>query len=72
MGDVSAINPRRTRLGGGGGWLPPIRKVFLIFFIGDKTSAPYVFSSGSFIPHARFETSLAMVSYYGYEIWRHK
>ena len=57
---------------GGGGWLPPIRKVFLIFFIGDKTSAPYVFSSGSFIPHARFETSLAMVSYYGYEIWRHK
>ena len=42
MGDVSAINPRRTRLGGGGGegWLPPIRKVFLIFFIGDKTSAP--------------------------------
>ena len=42
MGDVSAINPRRTRLGGGGGGggLPPIRKVFLIFFIGDKTSAP--------------------------------
>ena len=31
-----------------------------------------VFSSGSFIPHAHFEIILVMVSYYGYEIWRHK
>ena len=38
------------------------------FFLDDKTSAPDVFSSCSFIPRAHFETSLVMVSYYGYEI----
>ena len=42
---------------------------FSHFFLDDKTSAPEVFTSCSFTPH--FEISL-MVSYYGYEIWRHK
>ena len=35
----------------------PPRKVFLSFFLEDKTLAPDVFSSCSFIPHANFETS---------------
>ena len=52
----------RTWGGGGGG------KIFLSFSLEDKTSAPDVFSSCSFIPHADFETSLVMVSCYGYEI----
>lgn len=47
-------------------------EVFLSFFLDDKTSAPDVFSCCSFIPHAHFEASLVMVSYYGYEIRRHK
>ena len=50
--------------GGGGGGLS--------FFLEDKTSAPDVFSSCSFIPCAHFETSLVIISFYGYEIWRHK
>ena len=52
--------------------MPPPYKVFLSFFLKDKTSAPDVFSSCSFIPRADFETSLVMVSCYGYEIRRHK
>ena len=43
-------------------------KVFLSFFLEDKTSAPDVFSSCLFIPRTNFETSLVMVSCYGYEI----
>ena len=43
-------------------------KVFLSFFLKDKTSAPDVFSSRSFIPNADFEAGLVMVSCYGYEI----
>ena len=43
-------------------------KAFLIFFLEDKTSAPEVFCRCSFIPCAHFETSLVVVSYYGYEI----
>ena len=56
--------------GGGGVFANPPAKVFLIFFLDDKTSAPEVFRSCScsFIPDAHFETSLVMVSYYGYEI----
>ena len=50
----------------------PPRKVFLSFFVEDKTSALDVFSSCSFIPCAHFETSLVMVSCYGYEVRRHK
>ena len=42
------------------------------FFLDDKTSAPAVFGSYSFIPYTHFETSLVMVTYYGYKIWRHK
>ena len=48
--------------------MPPPHKVFLSFFLEDKTSAPDVFSSCSFIPQADFETSLLMVSCYDYEI----
>ena len=43
-------------------------KVFLSFFLEDKTSARDVFSSCLFILWAHFETSLVMVSCYGYEI----
>ena len=42
------------------------------FVLNDKTLAPDVFSSRLFIPRAHFKTSLVIVSYYGYEIWRHK
>ena len=42
--------------------------VFLSFFLDDKISALDVFSSWSFIPRTHFETSLVMVSYFGYEI----
>ena len=55
-------------MGGGEGWLPPSSKVILIFFLDDKTSASEVFCSSLFIPRAHSETSLVMVSYYGYEI----
>ena len=41
---------------------------FLIFFLGDKTSAPEVSCSCLFILRAHFEKSLVMVRYYGYEI----
>ena len=43
----------------------PIR-FSLSFFLENKISAPDVFSSRSFIPHADFESSLVMVSCYGY------
>ena len=49
---------------GEGGWCHPSLEVLFIFFLDDKTSAPEVFSSCSFIPRARFETSLVMISYY--------
>ena len=69
-----------TLCGTRGVWLPPTpppppplsHKVFLSFFLEDKTSVPEVFSSCSFIPHTHFEASFMMVSCYGYEIWRHK
>ena len=51
-----------TAGGGGGGYYPQ----------KNKTSAPEVFSRCSFIPRADFETSLVMVSCYGYAIRRHK
>ena len=54
----------RTDVKGGGRFF---RKVFLSFFLEDKTSAPDVFSSCSFIPCTLFETS-SVVSCYGYEI----
>ena len=67
-----------TLWGTRGVWMPPLpppprsHKVFLSFFLEDKTSVPEVFSSCSFIPHTHFEVSFMMVSCYGYEIWRHK
>ena len=48
--------------------MPLPHKVFLNFFLRDKKLAPDVSSSYSFIPRADFETSLVMVSCYGYEI----
>ena len=64
------LDPRTYKgVGRGGGGVVRVRvKVFLIFFLGDKTSALEVFCSCSFILRAHFETSLLMVSYYGYEI----
>ena len=42
----------------------PLR--FLVsFLLEDKTSAPDVFSSCSFIPGAHFESSSLIVSFYG-------
>ena len=64
--EVVSFNLGRTRSGGGVG-MPPL-KVFLSFLLEDKTSAPDVFSSCSFIPRAHFESSSVMVSFYGYEI----
>ena len=58
--------------GGGEGDCHPVSEVFLRFFLDNQTSAYDVLSSRSFIPSTHFETSLLMVSYYGYEIWRHK
>ena len=51
------INPRtyKGEGGGGGGCLPPAYEYFLSFVLDDKTSAPDVFSSCSFIPWAHFE-----------------
>ena len=57
-------------MGEGGEKHPP--RVFLLFFLDVKASAPDVFCSCSFIPRTHLETSLVLVSYYGYEIWRHK
>ena len=47
------------------------KRFFWVFFLEDKTSAPDVFSSCSFIARAHFESNLVMVSFYGYEIWCH-
>ena len=54
--------------GGGAGTDTTPHKVFLSFFLEDKTSVPVVFSSCSFISRTHFETSLVMVSCYGYKI----
>ena len=43
--------------GGGGGWLPPLPRGFLSFFLDDKTSGAEVFI------RTHFETSLVMVCY---------
>ena len=59
------INPR-TYKGVGVDATPP--KVFLNFFLEDKTSAPDVFSNCSLIPRAHFESSSVIVSFYDYKI----
>ena len=62
----------RSRGGEGGtSWMPPPR-VFLSFLLEDKTLASDVFGSSSFIPRAHFESNSLIVSFYGYEKWRHK
>lgn len=45
----------------------PASEVFVSFFVDDKTSAPDIFRSCSFVPDVHFETSLVIVSYYGYD-----
>ena len=45
----------------GGAGSPPPPEVFWSFFLDDKTSAPDVFNSCSFIIRTHFETSLVMV-----------
>ena len=67
------FNPRTFKGGGGGrrgeggtSWMPPHR-VFLSFFLEDKTLASDVFGSSSFIPRAHFESNSLIVSFYGYE-----
>ena len=60
---------RRTR---GQCQFPPNKIILSLFFLEDKTLAPDVFSSCSFIPRAYFEASLVIVRCYGYKIWRHK
>ena len=62
------LKPRTYKEGGGGGGCHTPHKVFMRFFLDDKTSASDVFSSCSFISRAHFETSLVMVRFYGYEI----
>ena len=52
--------------------MPPPIRFFGVFFLEDKTSSADVFISCSFIPYAHFETSLVMISCYGYEIWLHR
>ena len=55
-------------MGGGGGNVTPSKKKGFsepFFFLEDKTLAPDVFTSCSFIPRVHFETSLVMVSCYG-------
>ena len=56
--------------GEGGDCHTPLR-FFWVFFEDDKTSAPDIFSSCP-LSLARIETSSVMVSFYGFEIWRHK
>ena len=66
----NTLTSGRIRGGGGEvvGWMSSTHKVFLSFLLEDKTAAPDVFSSCSFIPHEDFGTSLVLVSCYGYEI----
>ena len=64
-----SLNPRTCKWGGGDS---TPQGIFLSFLLENKTSAPDVSSSCSFIPRTHFETSSVMVSCYGYEIWRHK
>ena len=69
------LSLRRTGERGGGsggreGGCHSVSEVFLRFFLDNQI--PAVFSGRSFIPRTHFETSLLMVSCYGYEIWRHK
>ena len=69
MYHTNQLNPRKNKGGGGGlGVDATSNKVFLSFFLEEKTSAPDVFNSCSFIPLADFETSLVMLSCYGYGI----
>ena len=63
---LEAINPRTYKGGGGGGGgglVATLPKVFLFFFLDDKSSALEVFYGYSFI----LRVSFVMVSYYGYE-----
>ena len=62
------VMAKNKDLEGGGGVDATPPKVLLGFFLGDKTSAPDVSSSCSFIPRTHFETSSVTVSFYGYQV----
>ena len=59
----------RTR--GVGDCHPPPSEIFLSCLLDDKPT-PDIFRSSLFIPCAHFETSLVMISFCRYKIWRHK
>lgn len=61
--NIYVLTMGRTRRDG----CHPASEVFLSFFLVDKTSVSDISNSCSFIPHAHFETSLVIVSYYGYD-----
>ena len=64
--DSEGFNLRTYKAEGGKG---QHSKVFLsLFSLEDKTPAPDVFRSCSFIPRAHFESRSVTVSFYGYEI----
>jgi len=65
------LNPRMYKVGRGAVVVTPLW-VLCFFVLDDKTSEPDVFINCLFIPWAHFERSLVIVSYYGFEIWRHK
>ena len=49
----------------------PFPRFFWVFSLDDEKPAACIFSSCLFILRTNFETRLAIVSYYGCEIWRH-
>ena len=51
------LNPRTYKGGGGSVAATPLCGFSEFFFLDDKTFAPVVFSSCSFISRAHFETS---------------
>ena len=68
----NAFNPRMYKGDVDATPSPSPPRFFWVFFLYNQTSAAEPFSSCSFIRLAHFETSLMMIRYYSYEIWRHK
>ena len=68
----NAFNPRMYKGDVDATPSPSPPRFFWVFSLYNQTSAAEPFSSCSFIPLAHFETSLMMIRYYSYEIWRHK
>ena len=71
---VKNINPLKYKRGEGG-WLPtpPPPEVFLSFFFSKRIKHQHLTLSVTVRLYlAHFKTSSVMVSFYGYEIRRHK